>query len=355
MIPILTFIFRRHVFTDLQPYVCTFKDCEISSKSFPTRAEWFQHECTTHRLHWSCNWCSQPDTTFRSAHELKRHLNSTHAGMVTEAQMEMVLETCERPIKSFSSDDCPLCADWEPPFTKENAKGFSRHLARHLQQLTLEALPLAIDGLEIRDASGLSDDESLLSHGSGDEEPTNQPDDPPPPVDDPLFHPTPYITAVSGKRLKVVIGTEAETNEPPIKEEVCNEEVWREVTGGPVVEQTGGEAPVAPEVAGLSQTLISKVEEYLGRDKDTLDKAQEEKKKGVESPGASGPLVINNEGELKRGIQEEANAQLQNSKKRAETAPVRFKDAVGRKFSFPFHLCATWQVTDPTIRPNYQD
>lgn len=25
--------------------------------------------------------------------------------------------------------------------------------------------------------------------------------------------------------------------------------------------------------------------------------------------------------------------------------PIRFKDAVGRKFSFPFHLCATWAVS----------
>jgi hypothetical protein len=27
-----------------------------------------------------------------------------------------------------------------------------------------------------------------------------------------------------------------------------------------------------------------------------------------------------------------------------EKAPIRFKDAVGRKFSFPFHLCKTWSV-----------
>lgn len=28
-----------------------------------------------------------------------------------------------------------------------------------------------------------------------------------------------------------------------------------------------------------------------------------------------------------------------------DKAPIRFKDAVGRKFSFPFHLCATWEVS----------
>lgn len=25
--------------------------------------------------------------------------------------------------------------------------------------------------------------------------------------------------------------------------------------------------------------------------------------------------------------------------------PIKFKDAVGRKFSFPFHLCAQWEVS----------
>jgi hypothetical protein len=32
-------------------------------------------------------------------------------------------------------------------------------------------------------------------------------------------------------------------------------------------------------------------------------------------------------------------------------APIKFKDAIGRKFSFPFHLCATWAVSFvlPTI------
>ena len=44
--------------------------------------------------------------------------------------------------------------------------------------------------------------------------------------------------------------------------------------------------------------------------------------------------------ELKEKIQE---AKLKESQK-AELAPIRFKDAVGRKFSFPFRLCATWKV-----------
>lgn len=173
LVPLQTLNVRRHVFTDLQPYVCTFKDCTIGSIPFSTRAEWFQHESTIHRLQWKCNWCSQSDIMFHSAEELKKHLNSAHSGMVTEAQMPLILETCERPIKSFSSDSCPLCADWEPPSTRDNVRSFSRHLARHMQQLALEALPLAIDGLEIGDASGLSDGEFSSSLESNHEEATS--------------------------------------------------------------------------------------------------------------------------------------------------------------------------------------
>jgi len=38
-----------------------------------------------------------------------------------------------------------------PRMTEKNAKEFRSHLSRHLQQLALDALPLSIDGLEIRD------------------------------------------------------------------------------------------------------------------------------------------------------------------------------------------------------------
>lgn len=31
--------------------------------------------------------------------------------------------------------------------------------------------------------------------------------------------------------------------------------------------------------------------------------------------------------------------------------PIRFKDAVGRKFSFPFHLCNTWDVSTRSVSP----
>ena len=41
---------------------------------------------------------------------------------------------------------------------------------------------------------------------------------------------------------------------------------------------------------------------------------------------------------------EEIEVNEQSGAKTAE-APIKFEDAVGRKFSFPFHLCSTWMVS----------
>jgi hypothetical protein len=40
----------------------------------------------------------------------------------------------------------------------------------------------------------------------------------------------------------------------------------------------------------------------------------------------------------------ERKAKESGESRAAERAPIKFKDAVGRKFSFPFHLCSTWEV-----------
>ena len=62
-------------------------------------------------------------------------------------------------------------------------------------------------------------------------------------------------------------------------------------------------------------------------------KAQEEEEKKKEAEA------------LKKRIEEETKAEMATAAKKDEKKPIRFKDAVGRKFSFPFHLCQTWAVS----------
>lgn len=77
-----------------------------------------------------------------------------------------MVEACEKAITHFDDIACPLCNDWKPASTAaNNFSKFRSHLAKHLQELAREALPLAIDGLEIREE--MSDTESGSTDDSG--------------------------------------------------------------------------------------------------------------------------------------------------------------------------------------------
>lgn len=63
-----------------------------------------------------------------------------------------MVKACETAVTTFDETSCPFCNDWRPPESEDNHSSKLRsHLEKHLQELAREALPLAIDGLEIRD------------------------------------------------------------------------------------------------------------------------------------------------------------------------------------------------------------
>ncbi|KAH8898865.1 hypothetical protein GQ53DRAFT_878085 [Thozetella sp. PMI_491] len=143
----------RHVFTDLQPYICTFEDC--SSDLFKTRHEWFRHEMGCHRREWHCLKCRM---VFGSQSNLRHHFKNAHPVDIAESQVEPLLNVCGRPIRRFGHGSCPLCDSWEPGLsTGDNSQDFCKHLAQHLQQLALSAIPQAIDDLEIEEDNGKED------------------------------------------------------------------------------------------------------------------------------------------------------------------------------------------------------
>ena len=56
---------------------------------------------------------------------------------------------------------------------------------------------------------------------------------------------------------------------------------------------------------------------------------------------------------LKRAILEEAKAEVETAAKEKLKPPIKFKDAVGRKFNFPFHMAQTWQVKASNVLGTY--
>lgn len=80
------------------------------------------------------------------------HFRERHGDNVTENQIDLITGACETPMIRFDASACPLCSEWVPPLEESiNLREFRRHLARHLQQISLEALPIYIEGLVIQE------------------------------------------------------------------------------------------------------------------------------------------------------------------------------------------------------------
>ena len=128
------FVWRKHVFRDLQPYVCTFEDCVVGDTLFPSRHKWFAHESKVHGL--ATEWRCICKKKFQSRSFLKSHLNECHSSSFTnEEQIEIIVSMCAKPLASSHFTTCSLCGD------RCTIGRLERHVARHLEELALFALP----------------------------------------------------------------------------------------------------------------------------------------------------------------------------------------------------------------------
>jgi len=140
---------RKHVLSDLKPYLCTYEKCEL--KLFPDHNTWFSHELKDHRREWSCYFCSH--TPFSSATDYQNHLQHRHSQSFTEDQFSSLLEMSQRPIVKVSPAECPFCDDWEKRLRAVNThipssetlvvtpNQFKHHVGAHMEQLALFAIP----------------------------------------------------------------------------------------------------------------------------------------------------------------------------------------------------------------------
>lgn len=127
---------RRHVFRDLRPYICSHSSCPSADKLYPNRHDWIYHEMQMHRRQWTCQECQ---LTVKSLEEMATHLEISHASSRTETQRIVALGLYEQPIDETAPAECPLC------YTKSPLKLMLEHLGRHLEELSLFALPKPIE------------------------------------------------------------------------------------------------------------------------------------------------------------------------------------------------------------------
>ncbi|KAF4498468.1 serine threonine kinase [Fusarium agapanthi] len=98
----------RHVFRDLQGYVCTFDNCETPDILFETRQDWLRHEFENHRREWNCN--DPKHKPFNSETEFIEHMKALHELQLPGPQLSSLAKLCERS-STADSVPCPLCRD----------------------------------------------------------------------------------------------------------------------------------------------------------------------------------------------------------------------------------------------------
>lgn len=108
-----TNIDRRHLYIDLQPYVCLDTSCQRSDSTFSNRANWLQHLALDHGM---------------------------------EPKWEQI--------------ECPLCGDEAGP----GKTAITTHLGRHLEEISLSALPAAPDSETNSETSGLDIEHNDQEH-----------------------------------------------------------------------------------------------------------------------------------------------------------------------------------------------
>lgn len=116
--------------SDLQPYICTYSDCQLHEYFFDNLDDWFRHESRTHRMEWFCNTDSHQ--SFVDQKDFLDHMHTVHSEPLDETQLLNLHRGLQRPSNAHSGT-CTLCG--------QHASRLKSHLARHLEQLALFAIP----------------------------------------------------------------------------------------------------------------------------------------------------------------------------------------------------------------------
>ncbi|KAF9694989.1 hypothetical protein EKO04_007139 [Ascochyta lentis] len=125
---------RTHLLQDLQPYICTYPDCEASEQLFRSRREWNEHEAS-HRKAWRCP--EHPSAVYRSRIGLEDHLRQQHPDSFPESQLDTIVKIGETSTVEIR-ERCPVCF---LPAGAEDMGDFANHVANHLERFAAFALP----------------------------------------------------------------------------------------------------------------------------------------------------------------------------------------------------------------------
>ncbi|KAI1130826.1 hypothetical protein F5Y10DRAFT_103409 [Nemania abortiva] len=126
---------KKHVFRDLQPYICLAPFCLTQDHKFSRRTDWAHHMKQTHWRALQCPYgCQQVSG---SADEFECHLWEAHPDDANLQQQGTFETICSQEDPKKAIGPCPLCIE----VTIKSTAHYSTHIGGHLEQLALFALP----------------------------------------------------------------------------------------------------------------------------------------------------------------------------------------------------------------------
>lgn len=277
---------RKHIFSDLEAYQCTFVDCPTGDATFYSKKEWKAHE-EQHSYVFRCGNDSHGDFVDQAI--FIAHLTTLHGINLPTDCPPATLAFFRRSRAGVNKAECRLC--------HQQSRSILAHMSAHLERLALFALPGSMTA-----DSEMSD--SADSNAGADLE-----------------------KADDGRLL--LIGAE----------EVIDE--GRADTETEKTSEEGKEAEDGTESAPANAT----VKEWRDHQLEAAKAAAAVAKASAEVLAAA--RAVDGYGEQQSQTRLEAEAKLQAAQEAFAKvrAPVRFKDAIGRNYNFPFERCYQWRVS----------
>jgi hypothetical protein len=154
---------RKHVKSDLKPYVCLLEKCSQPLETFSETKAWLLHMETEHKktiVRWTCNAKHGSPAVFPTEQEFVSHMKEMHPKVASKSQLPIITKRSGKPAAQMFIN-CPLCGwlpDYNPnqaPTGKEQGEKdpqdeanairvkskLNQHIAEHLQDIALRSLP----------------------------------------------------------------------------------------------------------------------------------------------------------------------------------------------------------------------
>jgi hypothetical protein len=125
------------VLNDLQPYVCTYQNCDLGDQFFHSRDEWHDHESKRHRVKWYCN--TDHHSQYENRGDFINHMKKDHDVAFDGSRFVTVQDMFRQPSRR-DEGTCNLCM--------QESKKLKSHVSWHLEQMALFVLPMVSEPAE---------------------------------------------------------------------------------------------------------------------------------------------------------------------------------------------------------------